>query len=59
MGATARAAGIAITFVQDNYSFSKAAKFEIKAHTGKVTAAFFHPSSGQLVTAGADKLIRI
>jgi WD40 repeat protein len=37
----------------------KPTKFEIKAHTGKVTAAVIHPSNGQLITAGADKLVRV
>ncbi len=34
-------------------------KYDIKAHTGKVTAAVFNPASGQVITAGADKLIRV
>ncbi len=38
---------------------SKLTKFEIKAHTGKITAALFHPTNGQVITAGADKLVRI
>lgn len=37
----------------------KRTKFEIKAHTGKVTAMQFNATTGQVVTAGADKLIRV
>jgi WD40 repeat protein len=37
----------------------KRTKFEIKAHTGKVTALLYNVSSAQVITAGADKLIRI
>jgi WD40 repeat protein len=36
----------------------KLTQVEIKAHTGKVTAALLNPANGQLVTAGADKLVR-
>ena len=36
----------------------KAVKYEIKAHTGKVTAMLVHPT-GQVITAGVDKLVRI
>ena len=36
----------------------KAVKYEIKAHTGKVTGLALHPATGQLITSGADKLIR-
>lgn len=38
---------------------AKLTKHEFKAHTGKVTAALFNPASGHVVTAGADKLIRV
>ena len=34
-------------------------KYDIKAHTGKVTAALVNPANGQVITAGADKLIRV
>ncbi len=34
-------------------------KYDFKAHTGKVTAALFNAATGQVVTAGADKLIRV
>lgn len=37
----------------------KLTQFEFKAHTGKVTAALFHAPTGQFITSGADKLIRI
>ena len=37
----------------------KLTQFEIKAHTGKVTAALFNPATGQVITAGADKLVRV
>jgi WD40 repeat protein len=37
----------------------KPTKYEFKAHTGKVTALLVHPGSGQVVTAGADKMVRI
>ncbi len=37
----------------------KLTQFELKAHTGKVTAALFHAPTGQFITAGADKLIRV
>ena len=37
----------------------KRTKSEIKAHTGKVTAAVFNSATGQVITAGADKLIRV
>lgn len=38
---------------------SKPTKYVIKAHAGKVNDAVVHPSNGQLITAGADKLVRI
>ena len=34
-------------------------KYDFKAHAGKVTAAVFNPASGHVVTAGADKLVRV
>ncbi len=34
-------------------------KYDFKAHMGKVTAALFNAATGQVITAGADKLIRI
>ncbi len=34
-------------------------KYDFKAHTGKVTAAVFNPATGHVITAGADKLIRV
>jgi WD40 repeat protein len=38
---------------------AKLTKYEWKAHTGKVTALLVNPASGQVVTAGADKLVRV
>ncbi len=38
---------------------AKLTKYEFKAHTGKVTALLVHPGSGQILTAGADKLVRV
>jgi len=38
---------------------AKLTKYDFKAHTGKVTALLVHPSSGQVLTAGADKLVRV
>ncbi|MCI0701367.1 MAG: WD40 repeat domain-containing protein, partial [Planctomycetia bacterium] len=37
----------------------KPTKYDFKAHTGKVTATVFNPANGQVITAGADKLIRV
>lgn len=37
----------------------KAVKHEIKAHTGKVTALLVHPTTNQVITAGADKVVRL
>lgn len=37
----------------------KQTKYEIKAHTGKVTAALLNPATGQVVTAGEDKFVRV
>ncbi|HEY1187220.1 MAG TPA: WD40 repeat domain-containing protein [Gemmata sp.] len=34
-------------------------KYDFPAHTGKVTAAAVNPATGQLITAGADKLVRV
>ncbi len=34
-------------------------KYDIKAHTGKVTAVLVNRANGQVITAGADKLIRV
>lgn len=34
-------------------------KYEFPAHTGKVTAAVLNPATGHLITAGADKLVRV
>ena len=34
-------------------------KYNFIAHNGKVTAALFHPATGHVVTAGADKLVRV
>jgi WD40 repeat protein len=38
---------------------AKLTKHEFKAHTGKVTALLVHPGSGQVLTAGADKMVRV
>lgn len=38
---------------------AKLTKYEFKAHTGKVTALLVHPASGQVLTAGADKMVRV
>lgn len=38
---------------------AKLTKYEFKAHTGKVTALLVNSASGQVVTAGADKLVRV
>ena len=37
----------------------KAVKPAIKAHTGKVASLLIQPATGHLITAGADKLIRL
>lgn len=37
----------------------KPTTYDFKAHTGKVTALLFNGSTGQVITAGADKLIRV
>lgn len=34
-------------------------KYDFPAHTGAVTAALLNPANGQLITAGADKRIRV
>ncbi|QEG28686.1 WD domain, G-beta repeat [Gemmata obscuriglobus] len=34
-------------------------KYDFPAHSGKVTAALLNPANGQLITAGADKLVRV
>ncbi|MBY0461022.1 MAG: hypothetical protein K2V38_27185, partial [Gemmataceae bacterium] len=34
-------------------------KFEFKPHAGKVTALVVNPANGQVITAGADKLVRV
>lgn len=34
-------------------------KYDFPAHTGKVTALLLNPATGQLITAGADKLVRV
>ncbi|MFM8273531.1 MAG: WD40 repeat domain-containing protein [Gemmata sp.] len=34
-------------------------KYDLKAHAGKVTAVALNPASGQVITAGADKLVRV
>jgi WD40 repeat protein len=38
---------------------AKLTKYEFKAHTGKLTSALVHPTTGQVLTAGADKLVRV
>lgn len=38
---------------------AKLTKYEFKAHTGKVTAMQFNATTGHVITAGADKLIRV
>jgi WD40 repeat protein len=38
---------------------AKLTKYEFKAHTGKVHSVLLNPANGQLITAGADKLIRV
>lgn len=38
---------------------AKLTKYEFKAHTGKVTALAFNPASGQVLTASADKMVRV
>ncbi|QJW99716.1 WD40 repeat domain-containing protein [Frigoriglobus tundricola] len=37
----------------------KLTKYDIPAHTGKVTAAAVNTATGHVITAGADKLIRV
>lgn len=37
----------------------KLTKYDFPAHTGKVTAALVNPATGHVITAGADKLIRV
>jgi len=59
---TAGADGLAVGWalpIDPKAARAKAVKFEIKAHAGKVTAAIIHPSNGQVITAGADKTVRI
>lgn len=38
---------------------AKLTKYAFKAHTGKVAAMLVNPASGQVVTAGADKFVRV
>lgn len=37
----------------------KPTKYDFIAHNGKVMAALFNPATGHVVTAGADKLVRV
>ena len=38
---------------------TKLTKYDIPAHNGKTTAALVNPATGHIITAGADKLIRV